>query len=99
MTGPPLAISLKLASSQMVEYAERAASLKQRYPDRYAMEQAAIEAVLAQTDHERRLERWLSEYLRNTAFDNPLSKMGNPGLKPQGIADVVAWIMADRAAR
>jgi hypothetical protein len=63
------------------------------------MEQAAIEAVLAQTDHERRLERWLSEYLRNTAFDNPLCKMGNPGLKPQGIADVVAWIMADRAAR
>jgi cytochrome c2 len=98
MIAQPLLTCIARADSEVREYEKRAADLKAMHPKAYAAEQAAIESVLAQQIHERRFELWLGEYLRDTKFDNPMTKMGNVLLSPQEKADVIAWIMTKRPA-
>jgi len=98
MIAPPLLKCIALADGQVRDYEKRVADLKASNPKAYEAEKLAIEAVLAQQDHERRLELWLGEYLRDTKFDNPMTKMGNVLLSPQEKVDVIAWIMSKRPA-
>ena len=99
MIAPPMDKSIALADSQVREYEKRAAALKIAQPKAYAAEQVAIEAILAQRDPARRFEMWAAEYLRDTKFDNPLTKMGNVLLTPQEKADVIAWLISKRPSQ
>ena len=96
MIAPPLITSIGVADAQVRDYEKRAADLKSQNPKAYAVERVAIEAVLAQRDPTQRFETWLGEYLRDTKFDNPMTKMGNVLLTAQERADVIAWVVSKR---
>lgn len=99
MIAPPLEKGIALADTLVRDYEKRAADLQARYPDAYGKARPSIEAVLAEKDHARRLEVWFTAYLTDTKFDNPMTKMGNVILKPQELADVVAWLMTRRPSQ
>ena len=96
MIAPPMDHCLGLVSTLVRDYEKRAADLELTYPKAYAAEAKAIEALIAEQDPQRRYEAWLANYLRDTKFDNPMTKMGNVLLTEQQRADVIAWLMSKR---
>ena len=96
MIAPPLEKGIALASELVKSYEKRIEDLKLAHPKAYPAAQPAIDAVLAEKDPARRYERWLSAYLTDTKFDNPMTKMGNVLLSLQERADVVAWLVTKR---
>ncbi len=99
MIAPPLEKGISLASQLVRDYEKRVEELKTRFPKAYAAEQPAIDAVLAQKDPTKRFELWFASYLRDTKFDNPMTKMGNVLMTDQQRVDVIAWLVTKRPSQ
>lgn len=97
MIAPPLEKGLALADALVRNYEKRIADLKVSSPKAYSDAALAIETVLAAKDPATRFELWLNAYLKDTKFDNPMTKMGNVILSPQERSDVIAWLISRRA--
>ncbi|HTF87339.1 MAG TPA: c-type cytochrome [Planctomycetota bacterium] len=98
MIAPPMEKSIALAGQVVREYDKRVEELKTRFAKAYAAEQVSIDGILAEKDLVKRYERWLGAYLKDTKFDNPMTKMGNVLMTDQQRADVVAWLMTRKPA-
>lgn len=96
---PPLEKGIALAEEVARDYEKRAADLERLHPKSHAAAREKISAVLAEKDSTRRLELWFDTYLRDTKFDNPMTKMGNVLLQDQERVDIVAWLMTKRVLR
>ncbi|MEO6711085.1 MAG: cytochrome c [Planctomycetota bacterium] len=93
MIAPPMDKSIALAGQVVRDYDKRVEELKTRFAKAYAAEQATIDGIQAEKHLGKRYERWLGAYLKDTKFDNPMTKMGNVLMSDQQRADVVAWLM------
>lgn len=96
MIAPPLATGLALANKIVADYDRRIADLQAAHPKAYEAAKASIERVRAERDPAKRYALWLEAYLRDTKFDNPMTRMGNVLMTEQELADIVAWLVSVR---
>lgn len=78
-------------------YARTLENLQISHPAHHAAGVERFAALLAETDPDRRLARWLLTYTADPRFDNPASRMAPvPGLAARDIEAVVAYMMSLR---
>lgn len=97
--GPTMDEAVARVRKHLGDYSAHRDKLKVAASGLYAKNQAAIDAIAAESDRERRFALWMDAYIPDPQFDGLPSKMAAVPLSDQDRADVIAYLREPRATK
>ncbi len=84
----------RFLDARMDEYPRLIGGLKKKHKDIYEARKKDIDEIVATTNKDERLYRWLKHYIRQPTFDRPACKMKPVVLTDKQLENVIAFLFS-----